>query len=190
MNTSIILRSLNRSLSGIKLIPNLKLPLLLSLLLPLTFLLTSCGSSVNRFYERHKNDAGATAVEAPNFVVDLFSSGSGIMKDVVPQVDAIRFLSLPKINESKSQALAGKLNRITSSGYTEVYLRTRPNGSIKKFVVKERGDRIKELVWFDQRPNGKNVLFLFQGDFDTDLVGQLSKHKSLDNLKELVKEQL
>lgn len=164
------------------------LPLILILILILTLLLTSCSPSINSFYNNHKNDPGVTAVQVPDFFLDILAGASPEMNNLIRQVDDVRFMTLPSSTGPEVRDAAMEINRITSTGYTDVYRRTEMDNSLSLFSIKEKGNRIKELIWFDQGET-KNLLLYFKGNFDPELISKLSDNKNVEDLKDLLKEE-
>ena len=156
--------------------------------LALALLLSSCAPGIDTFYESHKNDPGVTAVEVPDFVIELFKNGSSDLNLLLEQVEDIKFMSLPPNAGNEASQLANEINRITATGYTDVYRRTDTDYSLSLFSVKEERERIKELIWFDQG-NTRNLLLYFKGNFDPELISRLSDTKEVENLKEILDNQ-
>ncbi|WP_168731266.1 DUF4252 domain-containing protein [Robertkochia marina] len=163
-------------------------PRTLSFSLILTLLLTGCSPSINSFYNNHKTDPGVTAVQVPDFFLDILAGSSPEMNNLMRQVDDVRFMTLPSGSGPEARDVAMEINRITSTGYTDVYRRTEMDNSLSLFSIKEKGSRIKELIWFDQGEN-KNLLLYFKGDFDPELISKLSDNKNVEDLKDLLKEE-
>lgn len=177
---------LSRKLSGLILPLILNPILVLILILPL--ILTSCAPTINSFYNTHKNDPGVTAVEVPDFVLEILKTGDSDVNTLLSQVDDIKFMTMPQSNDVQQQQLANEMGRITASGYTDVYRRTELDNSISLFSVKERGKNITELLWFDQGTN-RNLLLYLTGNFDPELISKLSDNEGVDELKEILREQ-
>lgn len=160
----------------------------LVLVLTLALLLSACAPGIDSFYESHKNDPGVTAVEVPDFVIELFKNGSSDLNLLLEQVEDIKFMSLPPNAGNEASLLANEINRITATGYTDVYRRTDTDYSLSLFSVKEDRERIKELIWFDQG-SSRNLLLYLKGNFDPELISRLSDTKEVENLKDLLDDQ-
>ncbi|MBL7473772.1 DUF4252 domain-containing protein [Robertkochia sediminum] len=154
-----------------------------------SILLFSCGSAgINNFYNTHKYDPGVTAIEVPQFVLSMLKNSSPEMNDLLKNVDDIRFMNLPAGDRMYSAMLETDINRITANRYTDVYRRTDEEKNTSLFSIREKGDRVKELIWFDQGTNN-NMLLYFKGDFDPAVVSKLSDSGDLDKIKEVISKQ-
>ncbi|WP_224490249.1 DUF4252 domain-containing protein [Robertkochia flava] len=160
---------------------------LASLLLAL--LLLSCGAmNINNFYDMHRNDPGVTAVEVPNFVLEVLKNSTPEMRHLLDNVEDVRFMSLPAKDPAYNTRVGMEIDRITATGYTDVYRRTGEDLTKSLFSVKENGNRITELVWFDQGYNNSLLLY-FKGNFDPKVIQKLSDTEEIDDIKHLLREQ-
>ena len=158
-------------------------------LLPVLFLFLSCGAmNMNNFYETHRNDPGVTAIEVPDFILEILKNSTPEMRHLLDNVEDVKFMSLPAGDESYTTRVGNEIDRITATGYTDIYRRTREDNTRSLFTVRENGKRITELIWFDQAANN-NLILYFKGNFDPDMIQRLSDTEEIDDIKHYLRQQ-
>ncbi|MCM5663560.1 DUF4252 domain-containing protein [Galbibacter mesophilus] len=141
--------------------------------LGLVFLFISCGSSVESFYDRHKNDANVTAVRVPKFMYSLLGSASPEVKDVMKNVSDIRYMNLPSSSSLKNQQINTEIDKITKSGYSDIF-RKNNNENRSLLTVKEQGNTIKQIILHNSNGSNNSLLYL-KGNFDAGKIRKMAE---------------
>ena len=151
-------------------------------ILLLIIAMESCGSasSINQFYEKHKNDAQVTAVRVPQFMFSLISNLSPEMNSLIGNTKDLRYMRFPSANTTQTQFLNNQMNNFTQGSFIEIF---RKNDDLKRNVVavREKRDVVKEIMIYNN--NNANGSFLyFSGNFDPNSVKALAKENAFEEL--------
>jgi len=107
-------------------------------------------------------------------------------KDIVGRLSSIRILSVEDSLLNKDvnfyKELSSKMN---FSDYDEL-MNVKGGGSVTKFLVKQKGDRISELLIVTGGPDS-NAIISIKGDLDLKTISELSKSTGIEELKDLDK---
>ncbi|QLE02339.1 DUF4252 domain-containing protein [Galbibacter sp. BG1] len=157
--------------------------LFVSLLL-ITFLAVSCGSSVESFYDKHKNDTNVTAVQVPKFMYSILGNLSPEMNDVMKNVSDIRFMNLPSSSSLRNQQINTEIDKITKSGYSDIFRKNNEeNRSL--LTVKEQGNTIKQIILHNSKGNNNSLLYL-KGNFDADKIKRMAEDEKFSEFNSIL----
>lgn len=136
--------------------------------LSLCFLLLSCGSSFQGFYNNHKTDVGTTSFQVPNFMKALLSQISPEVNQAIGNVSDLKFIKFDALNKFKRESLIAEMNAVTNSGYTDVF-RKNDIGNTRIISVKELGVVVTDAIIFNSTENETTAYYL-QGSFDPEKI--------------------
>ncbi len=148
--------------------------------------------AISKYFEKYMDDESFTVVYISSKMFDMFArldpDIDEEVKDVIKDLKGLRIL----VKENPEKALYREaIKKINFDEYEEL-MTVRSEGEKIKFVIKEDGDIIKELLLIVG--GGDNfVLMSFIGKIDLEKISKLSKNVNinidgLDRLEELDKE--
>ncbi|MDB0041025.1 DUF4252 domain-containing protein, partial [Algibacter sp.] len=83
------------------------------LLISLGFLLVSCGSSFQSFYDTHKADKGTTLFQVPNFMKAVLSNISPEVKHAIGNISDFKYIKFEKVDTLRRQNLIAEMSAVT-----------------------------------------------------------------------------
>ncbi|MCF8715748.1 DUF4252 domain-containing protein [Joostella atrarenae] len=150
----------------------------------LVFLLTSCGSSVESFYDAHKNDTNVTAVQVPKFMYSLIGNLSPEVDALINNVSDIRYMNIPGNTALRNQQINSEIDKITKSGYSDIF-RKNTSDTQSLLTVKEKGNTIKEIILHNNKGANNSLLYL-KGNFDADKIKKMAENDDFSNFNNLL----
>ncbi|MEL4308463.1 DUF4252 domain-containing protein [Joostella sp. CR20] len=144
----------------------------------------SCGSSIESFYDAHKNDTNVTAVQVPKFMYSLLGNLSPEMSDLMKNVSDIRYMNLPESTSLRNQQINTEIDKITKSGYSDIF-RKNNSDSRSLLTVKEDGNTIKQIILHNSSGTNNSLLYL-KGNFDADKIKQMAESDDFSNFSNLL----
>lgn len=134
------------------------------LVISLSFLLISCGSSFQIFFNNHKADMGTTSFQVPNFMKAVLSNISPEVKHAIGNISDFKYIKFKNVSALKRQSLITEMNAITNKGFTDV---TRKNEIDKTRIISviELGAIVTDAIIFSSTENETTAYYL-QGNFD------------------------
>ena len=152
-----------------------------SLALPILLVLTGCGSysSIDSFYEKHKNDNQVTAFRVPRFMFSLIAEISPEMKSMVSHTKDLRYMRFPSKTTAQTQFLNRQMNQFASRSFIEIF---RKNDKLKRNVVsiREKRDVVKEILIYSN-DNIRGSFLYFNGNFNPNKIRQLARNQDFDS---------
>ena len=144
--------------------------------------------AIDQFFNKYADRDGFTTVTISGKLLSLFAgkSQSPNENEVVNRLSSIKILSVadstlnPEINFYRE---LGK--KVNFSGYEEL-MDVKEGQDVTKFLIKQKGDRISELLVITGGPGG-NSLISIKGDLDIKSLSELSEDTGMDELKDLEK---
>jgi len=144
--------------------------------------------AIDQFFNKYADRDGFTTVTISGKLLGLFAgrSESKNENDVINRLTSIKILSVedstlnPGINFYRE---LGK--KLDFSGYEEL-MDVREGQDVTLFLIRQKGDRISELLVITGGPGG-NSLISIRGDLDLKSLSELSKDTGMDELKDLEK---
>jgi hypothetical protein len=138
------------------------------LALSFCFLLLSCGSNFQGFYDNHKTDISTTSFQVPNFMKAVLSNISPDVKDAIGNIVDFKYIKFDKTNRIKRQSLINEMNAVTKNGFTDV-LRKNEIDKTRIISVKEVGFVVTDAIIFYSTETETTVYYL-QGNFDPEKI--------------------
>ena len=144
---------------------------------------------IDAMFDKYAGNEGITTVYISS---KMFSMMAGVdldddeMEDVINNLKSIRILTV------EDEELNNRLNffdelasELDLSGYEELMV-VKESDMDLKFLVKEKGKRIDELLMIGGGP-GQNVLISIKGDLDLQNISTISKTMGIEELNNSVK---
>ncbi|MDT8400933.1 MAG: DUF4252 domain-containing protein [Bacteroidales bacterium] len=108
------------------------------------------------------------------------------LQDVMNNLKSIRILTVDDDDLNAKLNFFAELEKdLDFGGYEELMVVKESNKDLK-FLVKEKGKRIEELLMIGGGP-GQNVLISIKGDLDLDNITSISKTMGIEELQDNVK---
>lgn len=151
------------------------------IVLCLAWIIISCSSyqEFNRFYNSHKNDNNVSSFEVPKFLKSMARGISPEISNMLGNVKDFKSISFTDCSAEQSALINNQINGITKN-FTDVHRENTPEKR-SLISVKEKGDKITELLIHHFSNNNHKVLFL-RGDFDPAKIKNITSEDGLDNL--------
>lgn len=136
------------------------------------FLLFSCGSSFQGFYNSHKEDIGATSFQVPNFMKALVGNISPEINQAIGNVSDFKFIKFETISSFKRQSLIMEMNDVTKNGYTDVFRKNEIDNT-RIISVREVGAVVTDVILFNST-DALTTAYYLQGHFDPVIIRSFS----------------
>lgn len=108
------------------------------------------------------------------------------LQDVMNNLKSIRILTVDDDELDQKLNFFSELAKDLDFGGYEELMVVKESDRDMKFMVKERGDRIEELLMIGGGP-GQNVLISIKGDLDLENISSISKTMGIEELQDNVK---
>lgn len=150
----------------------------LVLLIAACFIISSCGSSFQGFYNKHKTDIGTTAFQVPNFMKAVLSNISPQVKHAIGNISDFKYIKFEGVNALKRQSLIAEMNAVTNNGYLDVFRKNEVQDT-RIISVKEAGVVVTDAIIFINKGTDVSAFYL-QGNFDSDKIKALADEDTFD----------
>jgi hypothetical protein len=167
----------------------MKKSILLLFIIVLTVSSFAQRNPIDAMFDKYAGSEGITTVYISS---KMFSMMAGVdldddeLEDVINNLKSIRILTVddPELNNKLNffRELEKDLNL---NGYEELMV-VKESDKDLKFLVKEKGKRIDELLMIGGGP-GQNVLISIKGDLDLKNIASISKTMGIEELQDNVK---
>ncbi len=138
------------------------------LVVSLSFLLFSCGSSFQSFYNNHKADMGTTSFQVPNFMKAVLSNISPEVKHAIGNISDFKYIKFENVDALKRQNLIAEMSAVTNSGFTDVFRKNEVDNT-RIISVRELGIVVTDAIIFNSTETETTAYYL-QGNFDPDKI--------------------
>ncbi|HCC69562.1 MAG TPA: hypothetical protein DEQ09_00180 [Bacteroidales bacterium] len=144
---------------------------------------------IDSFFEKYSGKDGITTVFISS---KMFSMMAGIdlddeeLEDVLNNLKSIRILTVEDSTLNKTLNFYKELEKDLNLNDYEELMVVKESGKDLKFLVKEKGKRIDELLMIGGGP-GQNVLISIKGDLDLQNITSISKTMGIEELQDTVK---
>ena len=138
------------------------------LVISLGFLLVSCGSRFQGFYDKHKVDMGATSFQVPNFMKAVLSNISPEVKHAIGNISDFKYIKFEKVDALTRQNLIAEMSAVTNRGFTDVFRKNEVDQT-RIISVREFGAIVTEAIIFNSTKTETTAYYL-QGNFDPDKI--------------------
>ncbi len=160
---------------------------ILTVVLLLSPVISAQTNPIDEIFEKYSEKEGFTSIYISGKMLGMLGgmeAKSGNTDNLMLRLKSIRILteddSLSKTNVNFFTELSKKLDL---SVYEELMV-VREGQDVTKFLVRQNGDRISELLMISGGTNG-NSLISIRGDMDLKEISQLSKTIGVEQLEQL-----
>lgn len=161
--------------------------LLILLFLPGLGLLCAQVSPVDELFNKYSEQEGFTVVTISGKMFNLFAEkdqADNPAGQVVNSLKSIMILSVEDSTLNRKINFYNELSRsIDFSGYEEMMV-VKEGQDITKFLVRQKGDRISEMLVITGGPGG-NSLISIRGDLDLKAISEMSESMGLEDMEGL-----
>jgi hypothetical protein len=160
---------------------------ILTVVLLLSPVISAQTNPIDEIFEKYSEKEGFTSIYISGKMLGMLGgmeAKSGNTDNLMLRLKSIRILteddSLSKTNVNFFTELSKKLDL---SVYEELMV-VREGQDVTKFLIRQNGDRISELLMISGGANG-NSLISIRGDMDLKEISQLSKTIGVEQLEQL-----
>lgn len=170
---------------------NQNIPVMKRLIISLPVLLFTVAlnaqyDAVDALFNKYSDRDGFTTVTISGKLLGLFAdkSKSHEENDVISRLTSIKILSVENPELNKDLNFYNELKgRMDFKAYEEL-MDVKEGSDITKFLIRQKGERITELLVISGGPEG-NTLISIRGDLDLKSLSELSEGTGMDELKDL-----
>ena len=167
----------------------MKKSILLLFIIVLTVSSFAQRNPIDAIFDKYAGNEGITTVYISS---KMFSMMAGVdldddeLEDVINNLKSIRILTVDDPELNKKLNFFRELEKdLNLNGYEELMV-VKESDKDLKFLVKEKGKRIDELLMIGGGP-GQNVLISIKGDLDLKNIASISKTMGIEELQDNVK---
>ncbi|WP_298550818.1 DUF4252 domain-containing protein [uncultured Algibacter sp.] len=142
------------------------------------FLLVSCGSSFQSFYNNHKADIGTTSFQVPNFMKALLGNISPEVKNAIGNISDFKYIKFENIDTLKRQNLIAEMSAVTNSGFKDVFRKNELDNT-RIISVVEFGVVVTDVIIFNSTKTETTAYYL-QGNFDPEKIKSFSDEETFN----------
>ena len=142
------------------------------------FLLVSCGSSFQGFYNNHKADMGTTSFQVPNFMKAVLSNISPEVKNAIGNISDFKYIKFENVSAFKRKNLITEMSAVTNSGFTDIF---RKNELVNTRIISvvEFGVVVTDVIIFNSNETETTAYYL-QGNFDPDKIKSFADEETFN----------
>lgn len=168
--------------------PDMKKIILLITAFCIVALLNAQTSAIDDIFEKYSERDGFTTVTISGKLLSLFAGKKVEGSDIINKLTSIRILSVEDSLLNQSVNFYKELTKKLDISSYEELMAVKEGSDVTKFLVKQKGDVISELLVIIGGP-GDNTLISIKGDLDLKSLSELSNETGIDELKDLEKVQ-
>lgn len=148
------------------------------LALLISFLLVSCSSSFQSFYDNHKADMGTTSFQVPNFMKAVLGNISPEVKHAIGNISDFKYIKFEKVDNIKRQNLIAEMSVVTNNGFTDVFRKNELDNT-RIISVRELGVVVTDAIIFNSNPT-ETTAFYLQGNFDPEKIKMFADEETFN----------
>ncbi len=148
-------------------------------------------SAVDKIFDKYNGTAGFTSVTMNKYMfemiarMDTTAQGREFSK-AVSKLVSIRILAVDSTNNTTVNLYAEVMKVLPSKEYKEL-MTVKENGTDIKFLVREKGDIITELLLIAGGGKEENALIIISGEIDLASIGSIAKSMNIEGMEQLGK---
>jgi len=156
--------------------------------LMITAMVSAQTDAVDQLFNKYADRNGFTTVTISGKLLGLFAGKNEPknQKDVINRLSSIRILSVEDSTLNQGVNFYRELGKKLDFSVYEELMDVKEGQDVTKFLIKQKGDRISELIVITGGPGG-NTLISIKGDLDLKSLSELSEDTGMDELKDLEK---
>jgi hypothetical protein len=144
---------------------------------------------IDEMFNKYSEREGFTVVTISGRMFSMFAGEEGENKDadnIMSRLKSIRVLSVEDSLLNKNINFYSELNKKSAFSVYEELMVVKEGPDITKFLIRQNGDKISELLVITGGPGG-NSLISIKGDLNMKSISDLSKSTGIQELKSLDK---
>ncbi len=148
-------------------------------------------SAVDKIFDTYYGTAGFTAVTMNKAMFEMISrmdaSEDGKeFRDAISKLESIRILAMDSVNNNGVNLYDVVMKALPKKEYKEL-MEIKEEGTDVKFLIREKGDIITELILIAGGQNEENALIVISGEIDLASIGSIAKNMNIEGLEQLEK---
>lgn len=148
-------------------------------------------SAVDKIFDTYYGTAGFTAVTMNKAMFEMIarmdaSEDGKEFRDAISKLESIRILAMDSANSNGVNLYEVVMKALPKKEYKEL-MEIKEEGNDVKFLIREKGDIITELVLIAGGPNEENALIVIKGEIDLASIGSIAKSMDIEGLEQLEK---
>jgi len=148
-------------------------------------------SALDKIFDKYNGTAGFTSVTMNSAMFEMISrmdaSEEGKeFKTAVSKIESIRILAMDSVNNGGINLYQVAMKALPSAEYKEL-MTIKEEGTDVRFMVREKGDIITELILIAGGKNEENALIVIKGEIDLASIGSIGRSMNIDGLEQLEK---
>ncbi|HUX59058.1 MAG TPA: DUF4252 domain-containing protein [Bacteroidales bacterium] len=150
----------------------------------LTLIIQAQSNPVDELFNKYSEREGFTVVSMSGRMFSMFSEMDSDNKDadnVISRLKSIRILSVEDSLLNKNLNFYSELGKKLDFSVYEELMVVKEGRDITKFLIKQKGNLISELLVITGGPGG-NSLISIRGDFNLKNISDLSKNIGIEEL--------
>ena len=155
-------------------------------LICLAVLVHAQGNAVDEMFEKYSERPGFTVVSISSKMLSMFAGSEEATEadDVISKLKSIKILSVEDSLLNKNLNFYTELSKKLDLSVYEELMAVKEGGNITRFIVRQTGKTINELLVITGGPAG-NSLISIKGDLNLKNLSDISKSVGMDELKDL-----
>jgi hypothetical protein len=150
-------------------------------------LLQAQTNPIDEMFDRYSEKEGFTTVYISSKMFSLFAgkdTKSDDAENIMRKLKSIRILTVEDSTLNLNLNFYKELSRKLDLSVYEELLAVKGGGDVTKFLIRQTGDIISELLVITGGP-GDNTLISIKGELDLKTISDLSKNSGIEELKSL-----
>lgn len=148
-------------------------------------------SALDKIFDKYNGIAGFTSVTMNSAMFEILSrmdaSEEGKeFKTAISKIESIRILAMDSVNNKGVNLYQIAMKALPSNEYQEL-MTIKDGGTDVKFMVREKGDIITELILIAGGKNEENALIVIKGEIDLATIGSIGRNMHINGLEQLEK---
>ena len=155
----------------------------------LTMTIQAQTNPIDEMFNKYSEKDGFTVVTISSKMFSMFADQDGENKDaddIMRRLKSIRILSVEDSLLNQNLNFYTELSKKLDLSVYEELMVVKEGHDITKFLVRQKGNLISELLVISGGPGG-NSLISIKGDFNLKNISDLSKNSGIEELKNLDK---
>ncbi len=148
-------------------------------------------SAVDKIIDKYSGSAGYTSVTINKYMFEMISRMDTTkegkeFRDAVSKLESIRILAMDSKNSDGVNLYQLVMSTLPAKEYKEL-MTIKENGNDVKFMVREKGDIITELILISGGEKEENALIVIKGEINLASIGSIGRSMHIDGLEQLGK---
>lgn len=169
----------------------LTLKSLMIALVMLPIMVSAQSSSIDKLFDKYSGEEGFTSVNISKSMFAFFAKLEGIgdddfseMQEVIDNLNGLKILSCDSRNSERLEDFRNEINRMLKRNDFEELMVMKENNNEVKFMIKNEGDDIIELLLIAGEDDDLAIISFF-GIIDLQAISRLSKTVKINGMDHL-----